>query len=65
MPSLADQIRAHLAQDGNFAKGTAANTALLAIVEKCEQLHSDNRDNARQFAREFESVIAQSLGIEI
>jgi len=59
--TLADQIRAHLNHPGSFP-GTTASKALLAVVDKCEQM----RDGAEMsdIADEFEQVIARELGIE-
>jgi hypothetical protein len=56
---IADQVRAIL---GDF-NADDLDATIRAALDKCDQLRLDNRDNARQFAREFESVIARELGI--
>lgn len=59
---LATAIRAYLEHPGHFP-GTSANLALLAVVEKCEQMRAEHRYNSTTFADEFEAVIARALGI--
>jgi hypothetical protein len=64
---LAAQIRSYLAEPGHFP-GTSPSTALLAVVDKCEQMRAESAGLpggvGHFFADEFEGVIARALGIK-
>ena len=73
MPTLAAQIRAHI---NNGAQLFDSDRALLAVVDKCEQMRAEFAGvseffvgpfqaavASHQWADEFEHVIARELGI--
>lgn len=64
---LADRIVHHLTPPGYFP-GPGPATALLAVVDRCEQMRRESANTpggvGHFFADEFESVIARALGIE-
>lgn len=62
---LAAAIRAHLDQRPVRHLDPALESAVLGVVDKCEQMRAESGDGDgyKFFAAEFERVIADALGI--
>jgi hypothetical protein len=64
---LADAIRVRLRLQLGYIATQETAAALLAVVDKCEQMRdeSSERGAGRFLADEFESVIARELNVNI
>ncbi|BAL87228.1 hypothetical protein AMIS_20080 [Actinoplanes missouriensis 431] len=66
--SFAEEIRTYLDNVSPAETADETRAAVLAVVDKCEQLRAEpalRRDMNERFADEFEQTIARALGIEV